>query len=215
MITIKFLDGRAPLEIEAETTRKAIEKVVANGVNLHYANLSCLDLRGLDLRGSFSHYTDLCCLDLRDTDLRGSFLHYTDLRGSDLSGSDLRNTDLRNAILIDTNLSGSNLRDSNLRDSDLRYTNLRSADLSGSDLRDTDLSGANLDYSCWPLRCGSLKAKIDKRLFIQLLYHTVRAGQSVEDEEVQQFLNMPEVIALANQFHRVGECGKVKNESAN
>lgn len=94
----------------------------------------------------------------------------------------------------------------------LSNADLSSSDLRGSDLSGTDLSGANLDYSCWPLCYGSLRAKIDKHRFIQLLYHTVRAGQSVEDEEVQKFLNMPEVIALANQFHRVNECGKIEKK---
>lgn len=85
---------------------------------------------------------------------------------------------------------------------DLHYTNLRGA----------DLRGADLDYGSWPLWCGSLTAKIDKKIFCQLLYHVVRAGQSVEDEEVRKFLDMPEVIALANQFHRVKECGEIKGE---
>lgn len=142
MITIEFLNGRAPLEIEAKTIAEAVKKALDNGINLRVADLSDMDLS----------------------------------------------------------------------DMDLSYTDLRGADLRGTDLRGTDLSGANLDYSCWPLRCGSLNAKIDKRLFIQLLYHTVRAGQSVKDEEVRKFLNMPEVIALANQFHRVNECGKIEKK---
>lgn len=97
----------------------------------------------------------------------------------------------------------------------LRYADLSGADLSGADLRylnlsGADLSGATLDYSCWSLWCGSLNSKIDKRLFVQLLYHAVRAGQSVEDEEVRKFLDLPEVINLANQFHHVKECGEIK-----
>lgn len=88
---------------------------------------------------------------------------------------------------------------------DLSFVDLRGADLSGA-----DLSGADLDYGSWPLWCGSLSAKIDKKIFCQLLYHVVRAGQSVEDEEVRKFLDLPEVIALANQFHRVKECGEIK-----
>ena len=177
MITIEFLNGRAPLEIEAKTIAEAVKKALDNGINLRGADLYGADLRGADLRGT----------DLSYTDLRGADLHGADLRGTDLRGTDLHGTDLHGA--------------------DLRGTDLRGTDLSG-----TDLSGANLDYSCWPLRCGSLNAKIDKRLFIQLLYHTVRAGQSVKDEEVRKFLNMPEVIALANQFHRVNECGKIEKK---
>ena len=112
------------------------------------------------------------------------------------------------------------LSKADLRGADLSKADLRGADLSGADLLVADLSytcligadlrGANLDYSCCPLRCASLTAKIDKRLFVQLLYHVVRAGQSVEDEEVRKFLDLPEVIKLANQFHRMKECGEIK-----
>ena len=73
-----------------------------------------------------------------------------------------------------------------------------------------DLRGANVDFSCWPLWCGSLNVKIDKRIFCQLLYHTLRAGQSVDDQEVKKLFEIPEVVNLANQFHRVEECGKIE-----
>ena len=86
----------------------------------------------------------------------------------------------------------------------------RKISLSGADLSFADLRGADLDYGSWPLWCGSLTAKIDKKIFCQLLYHVVRAGQSVEDEEVRKFLDLPEVIRLANQFHRAKECGEIK-----
>lgn len=109
-------------------------------------------------------------------------------------------TDLRSANLEEANLGGANLGGANLS-----YANLEEANLKG-----VDLSGANLDYSSWPLWCGSLSVKIDKRIFCQLLYHTLRAGQSVEDEEVQALLNNPDVLKLANQFHRVEECGKLE-----
>lgn len=90
---------------------------------------------------------------------------------------------------------------------------LRGADLRGADLSDANLHRADLDYSCFPIWCGSLTVKIDKRVFCQLLYHTLRAGQSVDDPEVKKLFAIPEVVALANQFHRVEECGKIKTES--
>ena len=45
--------------------------------------------------------------------------------------------------------------------------------------------------------------KIDKRIFCQLLYHTLRAGESVDDKEIQTLLNNPDILKLANQFHRI------------
>ena len=102
------------------------------------------------------------------------------------------------------------LSEADLSFADLRRADLSKADLRFADLRFADLRGADLDYGSWPLWCGSLSVKIDKKIFCQLLYHVVRAGQSVDNEEVRKFLDLPEVIRLANQFHRAKECGEIK-----
>ena len=107
-------------------------------------------------------------------------------------------------------LRGANLRGANLRGANLRGANLRYADLREADLLGANLSGADVDFSCWPLWCGSLNVKIDKRIFCQLLYHTLRAGESVNDPEVKRLFEIPEIVNLANQFHRVDECGKIE-----
>ena len=111
-------------------------------------------------------------------------LSYSDLIGSDLRHSDLRHSDLR----------GSDLRYSNLRYSDLRYSNLR-----GSDLRHSDL-----DFSCWPLWCGGLNVKIDDRLAIQLLFHTVQNAlrSPYVSDDIKRVLGNKEVVDIANRFHR-------------
>jgi len=104
-------------------------------------------------------------------------------------------------------LRGANLRHANLRDADLRGANLRDADLSGA-----NLSGANLDFSCYPLWCGSLDMKTDMRLVYQLCYHLCRlkiinkSGSSSKTGRVIQKLLMP----FANKFHRVDECGMIE-----
>lgn len=105
--------------------------------------------------------------------------------------ADLRGADLRWA----------NLRWANLRDADLRDANLRGANLSRA-----DLSWANLDYSCWPLWCGSLGARVDKRLFAQLAYHLCRVV--VEDDECKEA--QAALSGIANQFHRAEECGFIE-----
>ena len=53
---------------------------------------------------------------------------------------------------------------------------LREADLCGADLR-----GADLDYSVWPLWCGALHVKTDKRIMCQLAYHF--CAQDCDDPE--------------------------------
>ena len=91
-------------------------------------------------------------------------------------------------------------------------TDLRGADLTGADFTGADLSGATIDYSCWPLWYGSLDIKVDKQIFCQLLYHVIRAGKSVDDEEVRKIINNPENIAMANKFHHACKYGKILQE---
>ena len=117
---------------------------------------------------------------------------------------------VKKPLIIEAESFKDALESSIKRGEDLKYANLSGAKLEGAKLSYANLSYADLDYSSWPLWCGSLSAKIDKRIFCQLLYHTLRAGQSVEDEEVQALLNNPDVLKLANQFHRVEECGKLE-----
>jgi len=69
------------------------------------------------------------------------------------------------------------------------------------DLSDADLSGANIDFSCMPLRCGGLKWCIDKRIACQLAYHL--CSMQCDDEEFIRLKNF--ALPFANQFHRVGD----------
>ena len=169
MVKIEFINGRQPIEIDAETVAEAVQ----------YAVKSWADLRGANLSGA----------DLTDADLTDSNFRMANLRGSSLLGVDLSSADLTGA-----NLQGANLRE---------------ADLTGAHLYLANLTDANFDFACWPLFCGSLNVKIDKRIFCQLIYHALRAGQSVDDPEVNRLFEIPELVNLANQFHRVDECGKI------
>ena len=119
----------------------------------------------------------------------------------DLSDADLRGADLRGANLRRANLSDANLRGADLRGADLRGANLRGADLRGANLR-----GADLDYSCYPLWCGSLHLKADKRLACQLAYHL--CSMQCDDADYIKMRNS--ILGFANQFHRVDECGELK-----
>lgn len=94
---------------------------------------------------------------------------------------------------------------------DGEHANLRGADLRGAELRDANLRYANLcdaklDFSCWPLWCGGLHVKTDKRIMAQLAYHF--CNQDCDDPEYIQARNA--ILPFANQFHRVDECGKLE-----
>lgn len=116
-----------------------------------------------------------------------------DLREADLRGADLREADLRRADLWGANLRGADLR---------------GADLWEADLRGADLWGANLGYSSWPLWCGSLDVKADKKIAVQLAYHFCRLD--CDDPEYVKTRN--DVLNFANQFHRVDECGMLQTK---
>ena len=129
---------------------------------------------------------------MRGADLRGADLKYADLRGADLKYADLRGV--------------------NLRDTDLRDANLTSANLTGVNLRGADLRGADIDFSCFPLWCGSLKAHFDDRQMVQILYHLLSAVSYSKNvsEDIKNTLLTDDLIDLANRFHRVKECGKIE-----
>ena len=96
----------------------------------------------------------------RRADLQSAKLQMADLQRADLRGADLRGADLRGA--------------------DLQRADLREADLRRADLQRADLRWANLDFSCWPLWCGSKNVKLDKKLQAQLLGHIIDACKDVE-----------------------------------
>ena len=116
------------------------------------------------------------------------------------------------ADLHGVDLQRAGLQQKDLRLADLHGANLQHAYLQGTDLRGADLRGADLDYASWPLWCGSLKAYVDDRIAIQLLYHTLSVVQysPYVSEEVKAKLLTPEIVSLANLFHRALECGEIK-----
>lgn len=97
-------------------------------------------------------------------------------------------------------------------DANGKRANLSGANLSGANLRGANLSGAGLDFSCWPLWCGSLHVKIDDRIAHQLIYHVCSAVVSspeISDSIKSVMLSRP-VLDIANKFHRVDECGELR-----
>lgn len=168
------------------------------------------------LNGEVGCRADLRCADLRNINLRGVNLSGANLEGADLSWADLRDSDLRNTKLSYTDLTGANLADAILTDSDLSYADLTGADLNGANLTNatikrTNLKGVDLDYSCMPLWCGDLKANYDEKQIIQQLYHVLSHVKYSDHstESLKEILLKDEIVALANEFHRVGECGEI------
>lgn len=143
--------------------------------------------------------------------LAGANLKYANLEDADLEYANLAGENLEYA-----NLAGADLEYANLEGADLEYANLKgaylkNANLAGANLAGANLKGANLDYSCWPLWCGSLRnVRIDKRIFAQLAYHICRV--IVDDDECKAAQRA--LYPIANQFHRVNECGRLPLEGS-
>ena len=133
------------------------------------------------LRGKDGKKADLRCADLRGVDLRWANLRWADLREADLRCADLKGA--------------------NLKDADLREANLK-----GVDLRCVDLRGTDLDYSSFPLWCGSFDIIVDERLIHQLCYHIAKLKYAGNDSDIKTLLESDVFKSVANKFHRVEEC---------
>ena len=133
--------------------------------------------------------------DLSDADLWGADLSEANLMNANLMGADLSYAHLMNA-----NLRSANLRYANLSEANLRNANLSEANLRNADLRNANLIGADLDFSCWPLWCGSIGVKVDEKIARQLMYHTliVMLDSGIEIPETKEKL-----IKFANDSHVV------------
>ena len=143
---------------------------------------------------------------LRGKDGKKANLRCADLRGVDLRWADLRGVDLRWANLRWADLRGVDLREANLRWADLRGVDLREANLKDADLRYADLRGADLDYSSFPLWCGSFDIIVDERLIRQLCYHIAKLKYAGNDSDIKTLLESDVFKSVANKFHRVEEC---------
>ena len=73
------------------------------------------------------------------------------------------------------------------------------ANLFNADLFKADLRNADLDFSVWPLWCGSFDVKVDVRIARQIAYHFCRL--ECDDAEYKEAKKA--VIAFAYKFHRV------------
>ena len=96
----------------------------------------------------------------------------------------------------------------NLRGANLRGADLQEANLQGANLQEANLQEANLDFSSGLFfGCKSFKIKADLRLAAQIAYHFCRIDfTGCEDALTAQSA----LKDLANQFHRVEECGWVE-----
>ena len=103
------------------------------------ANLSNLDLRGIDLKNS-----SLMRAILRGVNLSGVSLEGADLREADLAGSSLEGVNLKDAKITGTNFEHTNLKNAILDGVEGLYANFTLSNLENSSFIGATLEGVNL-----------------------------------------------------------------------
>ena len=145
---------------------------------------------------------DLRRANLQDADLQGANLQHADLQDANLQGANLQGADLRRADLQRANLQGADLRGANLQ-----HANLQRANLQRANLRD-----ANLDFSVWPLWCGSIGAIVDSRIQRQLLYHAYATDNPEQDADIKALFDSELFRRVIAKFHRFDKCGGFRDK---
>lgn len=185
----------------------------------HWINQDCegwenmrADLQNADLQGD-----DLHGVDLRGANMESANLCNANLQHAKLQNADMQNVNMQNAYLRQANMQNADMQFADLQDAHLRYTNLRHVNLDHvnlqrADLYKADLKGANIDYSCLPLWCGSLNANFDSKQLKQIAYHLIKAGLQSTNATKKDKQELSKLIDYANSFHRAKECGFIAKE---
>ena len=140
---------------------------------------------------------------------------YANLSYQNLSGLNLSHRNLTDANCIGTNFTDAYLKGAIITGADLRCANFTRADLRSvistrAHLDDAIFDGTNMDYSSFPLWCGSFGIKADDQLVAQLIYHVMRLEYTGNDPKIKRLMKLKTLKDVANCFHLVDDCGEIK-----
>jgi hypothetical protein len=82
----------------------------------------------------------------------------------------------------------------NLTWADLTRADLDGANLNGANLTRANLTRADIDYSAWPLSCGTYNVKVDKNIAAQLAMHF--CWLNCDDPEVKAAQEAVKTLAM-------------------
>lgn len=160
-------------------------------------------LDGFNLNGSSLIETWFRRCDGESIDLSNSTIDMMHMRGGKLSRLELDNSTVRNTEARDVEMPEISMIDTNMTNVSIISCNIIMADLTGA-----KFINVTLDYSGFPLHCGSFDFTSDIKIPAQLAYHLCRI---ICDDPIvikaQSHLN-----ELANKFHRAVECEYIYNE---
>lgn len=163
MFTIKDVKGKVIYtDKQSPTFQRAIERAVADGINLSNAKLTNGNLPRTNLPKA---------------KLSGANLVDANLSEADLSGADLSGADLSKADLVRTNLTGANLSGANLTGSNLTYAKLINTNLTNvRGYEKNSLSKFSPDKIRESDRKSTMnKIKINKSRLLQIIQEEINA----------------------------------------
>ncbi len=163
--------------------------LMSSGAEGAQADLSCVDLRGANLRGAMldradlhgavcNHETELGAVSLKQADVRGVDFTHAYLIGAALDGADASGADFSDTVLVNATFIGTTLTEASLLSVNALYvkyvraafdgtyvdlSSLAGADVSGADLRGArSLVAAELHDAC-----GDAETKLPSGLSVE------------------------------------------------
>lgn len=180
-----------------------LQRVVLNNVCFRNCNMTNCNLARASIAKCDFTEVDLKFSNLASAVTRSSSFIYANLTESNFSHACFEQTDLQNAILTRSDLSRAHFCTSSLRNAEMNLCKMYLTDFSG-----TDLSGANLDFSAWPLWCGTGHVIADARLAEQLAAHFC----ALNCDDPEYLVARAAILEFATKSHRATELGLSKKE---
>lgn len=210
-ITHKMLEDHAKWTVDnSRGKRLVLEYAYAQDTDLRAVNLRNARLPDANFTDANLQGTDFSGADLRSANFTRADLRYANFKRANLTTCVFANADARRAYFRNARLRRANLAHADFTDADLCYTDLSLTILVETNLTGADLYAANLDFSCFPLWCGSLRAKANESLIIQLLYHTLSLVENSDvSQDLKQALLTDDLLRIANKVHHMYECRKI------
>jgi len=112
-----------------------------------------------------SNHATGCRMNFTDCNLSCIKMPYANMTGANMTGAYMSHANLTGATMTDANLTRANMSCANMTD-------------------------AILDFSCWPLWCGSFTVRIDAQIAAQLAYHLLRVWPDAKTD----------LVSLANSW---------------
>jgi len=213
--TVKFLDGSAKLfDTLVEQDLRGADFRLEDLTGVSFTGSDCTDASFSDATLTRAGFCEANCTGASFVEANCT---KADFRGANCTGANFYEANCTVADFRQATLTRADFRDANCTGASFYRANCTGVNFFGANCTMANfchatLAGADFDFSSWPLWCGSLNVKIDKKIACQLIYHTLRAMQGCEDEEAQSILQIDQVVKFANQFHRANECGLIKKK---